>query len=1157
MKRFVLGLFLVGFLAAPALAQELTFWDNGFPHLIQTTPTTQQYGGYTSGPSSSTTPQRWAAVPFHIDVNYAVITRITADFWFAAGTPTRFKYIIWNRSNAPMPNLDPPQTQFASGDLPVGPAMDDPRGPTGNGWMRSYDVNIPIPMGKYYFTIYACDDTETIGIYGAWYTAGDGFDPALEQARMYRCSTYPPASFTWYTVAGWVPLPPQVTADLYNCCFALYGVQNIPAACCTYVNGVGSCQVLDYGACTALGGVHHPEHSSCAGFVCPPEKTTDVSPSNGNMTLELYGQGTYTFDLSSACEAETIIERDAPPYPYPPNPGWNSIETEILELNLTGLSPIGPVVMSRALSPASPGAITNIVTIPGNPNNIASGDSFFDVYFEVTVPGLGALVNNVPVHLAAHIQENTPGAGALPADEHFLFQSGGGAACMGDVNGDTLVNGKDVQSFVSCVLAGGHSCPAADMNCNGTAGLEDVPAFVNALLSGSCGNPCGTAAIELFPKAGGAAVGKIDRLEAWASVGNQIYNQVYNGAWGISSDVQGTKVYDNFFAAGAITDLHWKGGICSPGPVACSDENPMLFEYAFYDDIWDGTTHAPGALKCGPYQVSAVGLPVGTLGSWGPLYEFAAQLPAPCTLGYGWVSIQGVGTGAPADCNFEWMDATGGDGLSYFGTAAQTLDWTFCVTGTASDATGGCCISDGGGGYTCQLLAWSECYAQHGQFKGPGTNCSGANPCTGACCYHSDLPGHTGWYVNACVISTADNCSALGNGTGVFQGPGTACTPDPCPPVLGACCIPQAGAGCSWCIEVTADDCLAMGGTAWRDVPCTDPTACVDARCGGCCVGTVCTVQSEYAPCNGTFYRDAKCDATSPCSGGEGVNDCYSAVPYPLAGGQTLNIFGDSTYSTNDCSALGADPEMWHAFIVMDSCEDVTIKLCGSSPEHTMIEIVLFTGCPCDSGIMITADEWDWTSCGAESNPRTLWKALQPGIYYYPVYGGFHAPYVGTISAAACTPACSPQVSCTGATHTEAEACGLDSNGGCNTTPNLFEVISRNETICGTAWAYNGARDTDWYQFTTTGVTTLTLNVTSELPVGAHVFSAVCPVTTDLLAAYADCNVPSGAVPLSNLPAGTYYLVVYTGTATLDIFGGYPCWAPIGNDYKVVLTTAP
>jgi len=59
--------------------------------------------------------------------------------------------------------------------------------------------------------------------------------------------------------------------------------------------------------------------------------------------------------------------------------------------------------------------------------------------------------------------------------------------CRGDVNGDSAVNGKDIQQFAACVISGGGAgCSCADVNNSGGVTAADIPAMVTALLSGAC-----------------------------------------------------------------------------------------------------------------------------------------------------------------------------------------------------------------------------------------------------------------------------------------------------------------------------------------------------------------------------------------------------------------------------------------------------------------------------------------------------------------------------------------------------------------------------------------------------------------------------------------------------------------------------------------------
>ncbi len=64
--------------------------------------------------------------------------------------------------------------------------------------------------------------------------------------------------------------------------------------------------------------------------------------------------------------------------------------------------------------------------------------------------------------------------------------------CKGDMNGDNKVNGRDISSFLSCVLGGNPStsgCPCADMDASGTLDSTDVTMFKTRLLASSSNCP--------------------------------------------------------------------------------------------------------------------------------------------------------------------------------------------------------------------------------------------------------------------------------------------------------------------------------------------------------------------------------------------------------------------------------------------------------------------------------------------------------------------------------------------------------------------------------------------------------------------------------------------------------------------------------------------
>jgi len=56
--------------------------------------------------------------------------------------------------------------------------------------------------------------------------------------------------------------------------------------------------------------------------------------------------------------------------------------------------------------------------------------------------------------------------------------------CPGDMNGDGLRNGADIQNFAHC-FAGAGACNCADVNDIGGVNSADVSAFVTSLLAGA------------------------------------------------------------------------------------------------------------------------------------------------------------------------------------------------------------------------------------------------------------------------------------------------------------------------------------------------------------------------------------------------------------------------------------------------------------------------------------------------------------------------------------------------------------------------------------------------------------------------------------------------------------------------------------------------
>jgi len=126
-------------------------------------------------------------------------------------------------------------------------------------------------------------------------------------------------------------------------------------------------------------------------------------------------------------------------------------------------------------------------------------------------------------------------------------------------------------------------------------------------------------------------------------------------------------------------------------------------------------------------------------------------------------------------------------------------------------------------------------------------------------------------------------------------------------------------------------------------------------------------------------------------------------------------------------------------------------------------------------------------------------------------------------------------------------------NGGCNSTPNVWGSIAPGDTICGTTGDYTyqgspGYRDTDWFQFTLTQTSDISATICSETNVYLYLLDASDCNNVQFLGTTAYGS-PCDTVTASALtvPPGTY--VVWVGSDG----SGFPC----GSDYWVTLQSTP
>jgi hypothetical protein len=124
----------------------------------------------------------------------------------------------------------------------------------------------------------------------------------------------------------------------------------------------------------------------------------------------------------------------------------------------------------------------------------------------------------------------------------------------------------------------------------------------------------------------------------------------------------------------------------------------------------------------------------------------------------------------------------------------------------------------------------------------------------------------------------------------------------------------------------------------------------------------------------------------------------------------------------------------------------------------------------------------------------------------------------------------------------ESESCGLDLNGGCNSTTEAYEPIACGQILSGTLWADAGNRDTDWFQLVVTEATTIEVEFGGDLPMNALLVDNCTGFNLLAEGTSASCDI--GTLSYAAAP-GTYTLVVVPTT-----FSGYAC-STGQNDYDL------
>lgn len=173
------------------------------------------------------------------------------------------------------------------------------------------------------------------------------------------------------------------------------------------------------GTCIILvAGLLVPSVAGAGTLVNPLAPGLDVFPSGGRVTVELPGNKLRDIALHQDGLPDMVVQRG-------PLVG-NTIQTEILQLQLRGVDPqLGTIEVTAGRNfglPPSVGQITNVLTDPAG--NFQSGDSFFDVFIEVSLPQSNIIMRGAqPFRMEAKNIRSLPPNMPVPTDQQAFTNS--------------------------------------------------------------------------------------------------------------------------------------------------------------------------------------------------------------------------------------------------------------------------------------------------------------------------------------------------------------------------------------------------------------------------------------------------------------------------------------------------------------------------------------------------------------------------------------------------------------------------------------------------------------------------------------------------------------------------------------------------------------
>lgn len=674
----------------------------------------------------------------------------------------------------------------------------------------------------------------------------------------------------------------------------------------------------------------------------------------------------------------------------------------------------------------------------------------------------------------------------------------------------------------------------------------------------------------------------------------------------------------------AIGVVTWHGAYADNTGSGCTKANQFGIKFYRTDPNKPGypVVNPPICTYADIVPVSAVKVGEINFGGAQPAdeYQFTALLPTPCTLARGQFSI--AASNVQPGCYHVIGPAATGQGDSFCVGWWQT-PFTWTTTGVdigycfGQKIPGACCndqtevCDPNSSEFTCLVLG--------GRFAPSPATCETMDPACGqvlgACCRDDGTCALT-TYVEcvgegacclgtSCAVKSPAACLAAG---GTYVGSSTVCTPSPCcigcvacrgdtncdgqisysdinPFVLGIADLSTWQAQnptCYWRnLDINEDDAVSYADINPFVQKIASPGPCPatltgpdktqghewlgpDTLCTACC--------SIYVDPNAPNENEPNDCGVDTFNAGCNVSPAvFSALPLNTWFFGESGTFGAGLRDT-DWYTLTLAAGQNHILKVEFQAEfDVTVDFIRSGDCDANL--------PTGYGVLHSATA---VKCADPNTTAFTTRCLPPGTYWVVIspqaFTGVpcRADYAVKVTDTAGCTLCSITCPSYGNVHNELEACGADTNGGCDADPSAFEFVGTNwsGTICGHTYASGNRHDVDCYSFKLTVASRMMWSVSTEVPVrattvfqqvGADNLPPACGATNFYWSStlFASCSAGSSTEglykPDPNDPNRLFWFLVVPEDASGPLFGGYPCgtWGTNENEYSITWTTTP